>query len=127
MDLTITGYVLVQGISPTLFSQLSETMGRRPVYLLTFSIIAAASAALASIPTSYSALLSLRMLQRFGSSVSTSIGYAVVADISAPSERVKTMAPVLMMMNLVRVIELSTSSGPVRAHRRKEDSRDVDA
>lgn len=66
MNLTITGYVLIQGISPTLFSQLFETMGRRPVYLLTFSIFAAASVALASIPTSYSALLSLRMLQSFG-------------------------------------------------------------
>lgn len=104
MNLTITGYVLIQGISPALFSQLSETMGRRPVYLLTFSIFAAASVALASIPASYPALLSLRMLQSFGSSVSTSIGYAVVADISAPSERGKTMAPVLMMMNLGLVV-----------------------
>lgn len=104
MNLTVTGYVLIQGLSPTLFSQLSETLGRRPVYLLTFSIFAAASVALATIPASYPALLALRMLQSFGSSVSTSIGYAVVADIAAPAERGKIMAPVMMMMNLGPVV-----------------------
>ncbi|MBE3047916.1 MFS transporter [Candidatus Bathyarchaeota archaeon] len=105
MNLTVTGYVVVQGIAPTLFSQLSETLGRRPVYLITFSLFVASSVALASIPQGdYAALLTLRMLQSFGSSVSTSIGYAVVADIAAPAERGGILAPVMLMLNLGPVI-----------------------
>ena len=93
------------GIASTLFSQLSETLGRRPVYLITFSLFVASSVALASIPQGdYAALLTLRMLQSFGSSVSTSIGYAVVADIAPPAERGGILAPVMLMLNLGPVI-----------------------
>ncbi|KAM0327182.1 hypothetical protein ACHAQA_006314 [Verticillium albo-atrum] len=101
LNLTITAYVIVQGIAPSVFAQLSEKLGRRPVYLITFTLFVAASAALAGMPQErYAALLALRMVQSAGSSVSTSIGYAVVADIAPPAERGRILAPVVMMLNL---------------------------
>ncbi|KAM0277354.1 hypothetical protein ACHAQH_005870 [Verticillium albo-atrum] len=101
INLTITAYVVIQGIAPSIFAQLSEKLGRRPVYLITFTLFVVASAALAAMPNeSYAALLALRMVQSAGSSVSTSIGYAVVADIAPPAERGRILAPVVMMLNL---------------------------
>jgi multidrug resistance protein len=99
INMTITAYILVQGIAPTFFSQLSEKLGRRPVYILTFSIFVLSSLAL-SLQHSYNALLILRMVQSLGASVSTSMGYAVIADVSAPSERGKMIAPVMLTVNL---------------------------
>lgn len=89
-------------------------MGRRPVYILTFSLFVASSIGLA-LQISYAALLALRMLQSFGSSVSVSIGYAVVADIAAPAERGRIMAPTMMMLNLGPIIA-PVIGGPVCYH-----------
>jgi len=99
INLTITAYILVQGIAPTFFTQLAEKLGRRPVYLLTFSIFVLSSLAL-SLQHSYVALLVLRMVQSLGASVSTSIGYAVIADVSTPAERGKMIAPIMFTVNL---------------------------
>lgn len=44
------------------------------------------------------------MVQSAGSSVSTSIGFAVVADIAAPAERGKLLGPILVLVNLGPVI-----------------------
>jgi multidrug resistance protein len=111
MNLTITAYIVVQGIAPTFFSQLSDRVGRRPVYILTFGLFVGSSIGLA-LQDSYAALLVLRMVQSFGSSVSVAIGYAVVADIAAPAERGRIMAPTMMMLNLGPVIA-PVIGGPV--------------
>ncbi|KAM0280146.1 hypothetical protein ACHAQH_004218 [Verticillium albo-atrum] len=103
INTTVTVYVLVQSAAPAFFSQLADTLGRRPVYLATFSIFVCASVGLA-VQGDYAALLALRMVQSAGSSVSTSIGFAVVADIAAPAERGKLLGPVLMLVNLGPVI-----------------------
>ncbi|KAK8112243.1 chloramphenicol resistance protein [Apiospora kogelbergensis] len=103
INTTITAYVLVQSIAPAFFSQLAETLGRRPVYLVTFTIFVGASVGLA-LQTDYVSLLVLRMLQSAGSSVSTSIGYAVIADMAAPSERGRLLGSVMITVNLGPVI-----------------------
>jgi MFS family permease len=86
MNLTVTAYLLVQGIAPSILGDLSEGIGRRPVYLLCFSVYCAASLGLV-FQRSYAALLILRMLQSAGSSGTIALGYGVIGDIAAPHKR----------------------------------------
>ena len=66
-NLTITAYLICQGIVPSIFGDLADMLGRRPVYLLVLLIYFAANIGLA-LQNSYPALLVLRMLQSTGSS-----------------------------------------------------------
>ena len=99
IDLTITLYLVFQAISPAFFGPLSDTLGRRPVFLVTFAIYLAASLGLALNENSYAALLVLRSLQSIGGSAVMSLAYAVVADISLPAERGKVLGPMLAATN----------------------------
>jgi Na+/melibiose symporter-like transporter len=67
MNLTITTYLIVQGIIPSVLGDLADQFGRRPVYLLALALYFAANIGLA-IQNSYPALLLLRMVQSAGSS-----------------------------------------------------------
>ncbi|KAJ5901831.1 hypothetical protein N7495_002359 [Penicillium taxi] len=100
INLTITFYVIFQAISPAFWAPLSDTLGRRPVFLMTFSIYTCASLGLALNKSHYVALLLLRGLQSIGGSAVMSLGYAVVADISPHSERGKILGPMLTSTNL---------------------------
>ncbi|CAM1508920.1 Fc.00g026590.m01.CDS01 [Cosmosporella sp. VM-42] len=84
--LTITVYMVVQGIAPSLFGAASDTAGRRLVFVTTLTIYTAANIALA-FTSSYPMLLVLRGLQAAGSSATISISAGVIADIANPSER----------------------------------------
>ena len=86
INITVTMYLVVQGIVPSIFGDLSEGLGRRPVYLLVFIIYIAASIGLAC-QNSYPGLLVLRMLQSAGSSGTIALAYGVISDIAAPHER----------------------------------------
>jgi multidrug resistance protein len=86
MNLTITMYLVVQGILPSIFGDLSDTLGRRPIYLLVFSIYLCASLGLA-FQKSYAALLVLRMLQSAGSSSTIALAYGVIGDIAPQHQR----------------------------------------
>lgn len=86
MNITVTVYLIVQGIIPPVLGDLSENLGRRPVYLLAFALYCAASIGLA-LQRSYPALLVLRMLQSAGSSGAIALAYGVIGDIAAPHER----------------------------------------
>jgi MFS family permease len=107
INLTITLYVVFQAISPAFFAPLSDTLGRRPVFLLTFSIYCVASIGLAFNKNSYAALVVLRSIQSIGGSAVMSLDYAVVADISVSSERGKILGPMLAATNF------GPSFGPV--------------
>ncbi|KKY18183.1 putative major facilitator superfamily [Phaeomoniella chlamydospora] len=100
INLSMTIYVIFQAISPAIFGPLSDTLGRRPVYLFTLSIYCAGNIGLALNKTSYSALLILRALQSLGASAAYSISYGVVADICVPSKRGRTMGQMSMALNL---------------------------
>ncbi|KIX96394.1 uncharacterized protein Z520_07660 [Fonsecaea multimorphosa CBS 102226] len=86
VNLTITSYMIVSGVAPTLFGCMADQVGRRPVYLLTFTLYVVANIGLA-LQDSYPALLLLRMLQSAGGSATIGLGYGVVGDITESSER----------------------------------------
>ncbi|KAF2704754.1 MFS general substrate transporter [Pleomassaria siparia CBS 279.74] len=93
INLTITSYMILQGIAPTIMGTFGDTTGRRPAYLLTFTIYLAANIGLAT-QRSYAALLVLRCLQSAGSSGTIALGYGVISDIATPAERGKYLGPV---------------------------------
>ncbi|MDI1487634.1 MAG: hypothetical protein OHK93_006904 [Ramalina farinacea] len=99
INLTITSYVIVQGIAPALFGDLADMIGRRPVYLLTFMVYVSASLGLA-LQRDYAALLVLRTLQSFGCSATVAIGYGVIADVVPSSQRGSMLGPAMVATNL---------------------------
>jgi multidrug resistance protein len=90
INLTLTSYMIFQGLAPTVFGDLADMAGRRPAYILAFIIYLGANIGLA-LQNSYAALFVLRCLQSTGSSGAIALGYGVVADISTSSERGKYM------------------------------------
>ncbi|TVY71196.1 Itaconate transport protein [Lachnellula suecica] len=90
INLTLTSYMIFQGLAPTVFGDLADMAGRRPAYILAFIVYLGANIGLA-LQDSYAALFILRCLQSTGSSGAIALGYGVVADISTSSERGKYM------------------------------------
>ena len=86
INLTITSYMIVSGIAPSIFGDLADRLGRRPVTLLVLGIYFAANVGLA-LQNSYPALLVLRCLQSAGASSTFALAYGILADISTPAER----------------------------------------
>ncbi|KAH8678436.1 major facilitator superfamily domain-containing protein [Xylariales sp. PMI_506] len=86
INLTITVYLVVSGLSPMFFSNMADSIGRRPVFLSMFAIYVVANLALA-LQNSYAALLVLRMLQSLGCSATIAISYGVISDVTTPAER----------------------------------------
>lgn len=84
--LTITVYMVVQGIAPSLFAVFSDTYGRRLTFTVSLSIYTAANLALAFTPN-FPSLMVLRGLQAAGSAATISISSGVIADIACPEER----------------------------------------
>lgn len=86
INISLTTYMIFQGISPTFMGNLADTSGRRPAYIIGFTIYIGACIGLA-LQTSYPALLVLRCLQASGSSTSIALGSAVAADVATAAER----------------------------------------
>ncbi|RGP81142.1 mfs multidrug [Fusarium longipes] len=84
--LTITIYMIVQGIAPSLYGAISDTHGRRLTFLLTLLVYTAANISLA-FTSNFAMLLVLRGLQAAGSAATISISTGVIADIAEPGER----------------------------------------
>ena len=106
INLTLTSYMIFQGLAPTIFGDLGDMIGRRPVYILGFVIyIGSPLAPLQlngllltpqpganiglALQNNYVALLVLRCLQSSGSSGTVALGNGVVADIASSGERGK--------------------------------------
>ncbi|TKA31471.1 hypothetical protein B0A50_02318 [Salinomyces thailandicus] len=86
INLTLTSYMIFQGLAPTIFGDLADMAGRRPTYLIGFTIYIAACIGIACCD-SYAALLVLRCLQSSGSSGTIALASGVVADIATSAER----------------------------------------
>lgn len=86
INLTLTSYMIFQGLAPAFIGNLADTMGRRPAYMLCFVIYIAANIGLA-LQNSYAALFVLRCLQSTGSSATVAMASAVVSDVATPAER----------------------------------------
>ncbi|KAJ4393952.1 hypothetical protein N0V93_003169 [Gnomoniopsis smithogilvyi] len=86
VNLTITSYLIIQGISPLIWGSLSDALGRRPIYIASFTVYIIANIALSFSPN-FAILLLFRGLQAAGSASTVSIGNGVIQDVSPPSER----------------------------------------
>ncbi|KAN0115479.1 MFS general substrate transporter [Hyaloscypha variabilis] len=86
ISLTITTYLIFQGISPTIVGGLSDRIGRRPAYFLCFTLFIAANIGLA-LQTSFVALLLLRCVQSCGSSGTAVLSSAIVSDVATRQQR----------------------------------------
>lgn len=84
--LSVTMYMIFQGLSPSLWAPLSDTYGRRPVLLCTFLVFLVANLGL-SFANTYWLLLVLRMLQACGASSAIAIGAGCISDVSEQKER----------------------------------------
>ncbi|KAI1332353.1 chloramphenicol resistance protein [Xylariaceae sp. FL0255] len=90
INLTITTYMIFQGLAPMVFGDFGDAAGRRPAFIIALTIYLGANIGLA-LQRDYASLLVLRMLQSSGSSGTLALVYAVVADIAPSSERGKYM------------------------------------
>ncbi|KFZ24183.1 hypothetical protein V502_01346 [Pseudogymnoascus sp. VKM F-4520 (FW-2644)] len=86
INVTLTSFMIFQGIAPTFIGDLADMAGRRPAYIVASIIYLGANIGLA-LQNSFPALLVLRCLQSAGSSGGIALGFGVVADISTSSER----------------------------------------
>ena len=62
INLTVTSYMAVATVAPTLVGDTADVLGRRPVYAIALSLYIGANTAIV-LANSYSALLGLRVLQ----------------------------------------------------------------
>ena len=100
INLTVTLYIVFQAISPILFTPASDTLGRRPIILTTFSLYTLASIGLVLNRHSYAGLISIRALQSLGASAIQAVSYGIIADVCVPAERGKMQGPIISMSNL---------------------------
>jgi len=81
-----TGYVVMLGVGPLILAPLSETFGRKPLYLVCFSVFT-----LLQIPTALSpnlpTLITLRTMAGFFASVGIANGAGTISDMFAATER----------------------------------------
>jgi MFS family permease len=80
INLTITMYMVFQGISPLFWGSVADMIGRRPVFISTFLVYIVACAGLACAKT-FATLVALRMLQSFGSSSAIAVGAGTIGKI----------------------------------------------
>ncbi|KAF2270032.1 MFS general substrate transporter [Lojkania enalia] len=85
-NLTITAYLILQGLAPAFVGGFSDNSGRRVAYFICFVIYLAANIGL-GIQNNYIALMVLRCLQSAGSSGTVSLANAVVSDIVTSQDR----------------------------------------
>ncbi|OHE99784.1 hypothetical protein CORC01_04920 [Colletotrichum orchidophilum] len=96
----------VAAVAPTLVSDTADVLGRRPVYLASLTLYAAANVGIA-LSKSYAALLGLRVLQALSISGTISTAYGVITDVASPAER-GTFASVMAF-----AITIAPSFGPI--------------
>ncbi|KAG9036778.1 hypothetical protein FRB95_007876 [Tulasnella sp. JGI-2019a] len=88
MNLTITTYLIFQGISPVFWAPLADVKGRRPIYLACLSLLCVTCVAIALVPLDkWWLLLLFRCFQSSGSASTIAMAAGVVSDIALPQER----------------------------------------
>ncbi|KAI3331412.1 major facilitator superfamily domain-containing protein [Ustulina deusta] len=86
VNLTVTSYLIFQGLAPSIWGPLSDAKGRRVTYFCTFLVFLGACVGLAETPN-YATLIVLRSLQSSGSASTVAVGAAVIGDITTRDER----------------------------------------
>ncbi|CAJ2505198.1 Uu.00g125920.m01.CDS01 [Anthostomella pinea] len=106
INLTVTSYMIFQGVSPIFIAGYADTSGRRPVYITCFILYIAVNIALA-LSDSYGSLFAFRILQSATISATQALCQGVVADVATSSERGQYTA------FLALPVTLGPSIGPV--------------
>jgi len=91
INITVTTYLVLQGLAPMMIAGFSDKAGRRPAYFICFATYVVANLALA-LQDNYIALLILRMVQSAGSSGTVALAQGLVGDCIVSSERGKYVA-----------------------------------
>jgi multidrug resistance protein len=86
VNLTVTSYLIFQGLAPSLWGPVSDAKGRRIAYTCTFIVFLGACIGLAE-AKNYATLIVLRCLQSTGSASTIAIGSGVIGDITTRAER----------------------------------------
>ncbi|KAI0101086.1 MFS general substrate transporter [Daldinia grandis] len=86
VNLTVTSYLVFQGLAPSLWGPISDVKGRRIAYVFTFLVFLGACIGLAE-TKNYATLIVLRCLQSTGSASTIAIGSGVIGDITTRAER----------------------------------------
>ncbi|KAG0645291.1 Multidrug transporter QDR2 [Hyphodiscus hymeniophilus] len=86
VNLTVTSYLIFQGIAPSLWGPISDVKGRRIAYCFTFLVFLGACIGLAQ-TKNYATLIVLRCLQSTGSASTIAIGSGVISDITTRADR----------------------------------------
>ena len=86
INLTVTSYMVFQGVAPMFFGSIGDVIGRRPVYIVAFTVYFFANLGLA-LQNNYAALFVLRAMQSTGSSGTIALGQGVMSDIVTSAER----------------------------------------
>ncbi|KAJ9317094.1 hypothetical protein DTO271D3_2833 [Paecilomyces variotii] len=86
INLTLTSYMIFQGLSPMFIGDFADKAGRRPAYIVCFVIYIGANIGLA-LQNNYAALFVLRCMQSAGSSTTIALSSGVVADVATASQR----------------------------------------
>lgn len=86
VNLTVTCYLVFQGIAPSLWGPVSDVKGRRVAYCCTFLVFLGACVGLAK-TRNYATLIVLRCLQSTGSASTIAIGSGVIGDITTRADR----------------------------------------
>ncbi|KAF9730746.1 major facilitator superfamily transporter [Paraphaeosphaeria minitans] len=84
-NLTVMAYLMMQGVAPLFWGPLSDSFGRRSVYLAAFSLYVTSCVVLSFSPT-YAVLLFFRMAQAASIASTVSVGYNIIRDISTLPE-----------------------------------------
>lgn len=79
-------YQILQGIAPMFVAGFSDTAGRRPAYMICFTIYLAANLGL-GLQNNYAALAVLRCLQSAGSSGTVALANGLVGDLVTSADR----------------------------------------
>lgn len=86
VNLTVTSYLIFQGIAPSFWGPVSDVKGRRVTYACTFLVFLGACIGLAE-TKNYATLIVLRCLQSTGSASTLAIGSGVIGDITSRADR----------------------------------------
>ncbi|KAL1882963.1 hypothetical protein Daus18300_000601 [Diaporthe australafricana] len=106
INLTVTTYMIFQGITPMFVGGFADTAGRRPAYVICFVIYILANEGVA-VCTTYAQLLVLRCFQSAGIATTVALSQAVLADTITSGERGSYIGITILP------IVLAPSLGPV--------------
>lgn len=87
----VSAYKILQGISPMFIAGFSDSAGRRPAYMICFTVYLAANLGL-GLQNSYVALLVIQCVQSAGSSGTGALANGLVGDVVTSEERGKYVA-----------------------------------